>query len=103
MGEHRVDVAHAIDALINRGLTRILCEGGPTLLRHLAAAERLDELCLTVSPQLVAGNAGRILDSDLLLPPQPLHLNQVLEDDCFLFLQYRRPAQGRPGLSEASD
>jgi riboflavin-specific deaminase-like protein len=95
VGENHVDVGHAIDALVNRGLTRILCEGGPTLLRHVAAAERLDELCLTVSPQLVGGHALRILDGDLLLPPQELELSQVLEDDGFLFLRLGRSARGQ--------
>jgi riboflavin biosynthesis pyrimidine reductase len=94
VGEHHVDVGHAIDALVNRGLPRILCEGGPTLLRHVAAAERLDELCLTVSPHLVGGHALRILDGDLLLPPQKLELSQVLEDDGFLFIRLGRSARG---------
>jgi riboflavin-specific deaminase-like protein len=103
VGDHRVDLAHTVDALVNRGLTRILCEGGPTLLGHVAAAERLDELCLTVSPQILGGNAGRILDSDLLLPRQSLQLNQVLEDDGFLFLRYGRPAHSRARELGASD
>jgi riboflavin-specific deaminase-like protein len=90
VGENQIDLGHTVDALVNRGLTRILCEGGPTLLRHVAAAERLDELCLTVSPHLLGGHALRILDGDLLLPPQDLELCQVLEDDGFLFLRLRR-------------
>jgi riboflavin-specific deaminase-like protein len=96
VGEHQIDIGHTVDALANRGMARILCEGGPTLLRHVAAAERLDELCLTVSPQLLGGHALRILDGDLLLPPQALELSQALEDDGFLFLRYGRSARG-PG------
>lgn len=103
VGEHEVDLGHTVDALVNRGLTRILCEGGPTLLRHVAAAERLDELCLTVSPQLLGGHAPRILDGDLLLPPQALELGQVLEDDGYLFLRYGRSARGHAQGARASD
>lgn len=94
VGEHTVDLGHTVDALVNRGMTRILCEGGPTLLRHVAAAERLDELCLTVSPLLLGGHALRLLDGDLLLPPQALELGHVLEEDGQLFLRYGRPARG---------
>ena len=28
----------------------VLCEGGPTWLGELVAADRLDELCLSISP-----------------------------------------------------
>ena len=43
-----------------RGLHRVLCEGGPRLFGDLVAADRVDELCLTVAPVLGAGDAGRI-------------------------------------------
>ena len=39
-------------ALSERGLTRILCEGGPTLFADLAHAGVVDELCLSISPLL---------------------------------------------------
>ncbi|MFD0631524.1 pyrimidine reductase family protein [Catenulispora yoronensis] len=60
-GSGGVDLGLAVDRLAERGLGRILCEGGPHLLGHLAAAERLDELCLSVSPQLRGGDSMRIL------------------------------------------
>ncbi len=50
-----------IGALAERGHQRILIEGGPHLLGQVAAAGLLDELCLTVSPLLAGGRAGRIL------------------------------------------
>jgi riboflavin biosynthesis pyrimidine reductase len=59
-GEASVDLASALDALAARGLRRILCEGGPHLMRDLAASGRLDELCLTLAPTLVAGDHPRI-------------------------------------------
>jgi len=59
-GDASVDLAAALDALAVRGLCRILCEGGPHLMRDLTAAGRLDELCLTLAPTLVAGDHPRI-------------------------------------------
>jgi len=70
-GDQSVDLAAAVDALAVRGLRRILCEGGPHLLGDLTAAGRLDELCLTLAPIMVAGDhpritAGAALTSHLL-------------------------------------
>ena len=89
-GEERVDLPVALDALAERGLRRILCEGGPGLLAQIAAAERLDELCLTLSPLLTAGDAGRILDGGELVPVRPLRLTHLLEEDGSLFARYTR-------------
>ncbi|WP_298803220.1 dihydrofolate reductase family protein [uncultured Pseudokineococcus sp.] len=60
-GDDDVDLAAAVAALAERGLRRVLCEGGPALLRDVAAAGLLDELCLTTSPLLVAGDGPRAL------------------------------------------
>ena len=43
------------DRLAERGLARVLAEGGHGLLTDLLAADLVDELCLTTSPLLVAG------------------------------------------------
>ena len=59
-GDESVDLSAALDALATRGLRRILCEGGPHLMRDLTAAGRFDELCLTLAPTLVAGDHPRI-------------------------------------------
>lgn len=61
-GDEQVDLAAAIDALADRGLPRMLTEGGPTLLRDLAAGGLVDEICLTVVPAVVGGGHPRILD-----------------------------------------
>lgn len=49
-GRERVQPAAALAALAARGHRVVLCEGGPTWLGELVAADRLDELCLSVSP-----------------------------------------------------
>src|SRR5699024_6856952 len=46
-----------IDALAERGLHRVLTEGGPHLLAEFVAAELLDELCLTTSPLFFGSGA----------------------------------------------
>jgi riboflavin biosynthesis pyrimidine reductase len=89
MGDEWVDPGAALDALAGRGLVRQLTEGGPRLLASLTAAGRLDELCLTMSPQLTAGDAIRVLNGPVM-EPMPLRLGHVLEDDDFVFLRYVR-------------
>lgn len=90
-GEEMVDVAAAVRLLRERGLTRILCEGGPVLNAELAAAGLIDELALTISPMLTGGDAARILNGAATVTP--LALVHVLEEDGFLFCRYRREAR----------
>ncbi|MFP3987291.1 pyrimidine reductase family protein [Streptomyces sp. E11-3] len=85
-----VDPARAVRALGERGLTRLLTEGGPRLLGQFVAAGVLDELCLTVSPMLVVGDAQRIAHGPTLAVPERFVLASVLEEDGFLFTRYRR-------------
>lgn len=87
-GDDRVDMAEAIAALHARGLTRILCEGGSRLNGQLAAAGLIDELCLTISPILIGGDAARVLNGPSC--DVPLRLAHVLEEDGFLFTRYVR-------------
>ncbi len=54
-GDERVEPALALRALADLGFGVVLCEGGPTWLGELVAADRLDELCLTVAP-LIGGD-----------------------------------------------
>jgi len=88
-GERDVDLARALDALGARGWRAVLCEGGPTLNGQLAAAGLLDELCLTLSPCLVGGDAKRLLAGPLLPGPPTLTLASACEEDGFLFLRFR--------------
>ncbi|HWG26697.1 dihydrofolate reductase family protein [Actinospica sp.] len=84
----RVDLAAAIDILADSGRGRVLCEGGPTLLAAVAAADSLDELCLTVSPQLRAGAGLRILVGPAFAEPTRLNLAALLTDSGFVFARY---------------
>lgn len=87
-GDDSLDVTAAVDALVKRGLARLLCEGGPTLLADVVAAGCLDELCLTVSPRLVGGEARRILRGSPAAAG--LRLAHLLEQDGALFARYER-------------
>ena len=92
-GADSVDLGVALDALAERGLRRVLCEGGPHLLAQFAGTGRLDELCVTISPLLAAGGSGRILAGPALTGPAqsgglPLSLGHVLEDHGFLLCRY---------------
>jgi 5-amino-6-(5-phosphoribosylamino)uracil reductase len=87
-----VDPARAVRALADAGHTRLLTEGGPRLLGRLAAADVLDELCLTISPMLTAGDAQRIAGGPPVEDPHRFTLACLLEEDGFLFTRYRRAA-----------
>ncbi|AEM82058.1 pyrimidine reductase family protein [Streptomyces violaceusniger] len=86
----RVDAAAVVTALAELGHTRLLTEGGPTLLAQFAAAGVLDELCLAVAPLVTAGDAKRIMDGAELGEPEQFTLDSVLEEAGFLFTRYRR-------------
>ncbi|WTI16773.1 pyrimidine reductase family protein [Streptomyces sp. NBC_00820] len=85
-----VDPARAVSALAGLGYTRQLTEGGPRLLGQLVAAGVLDELCLTLSPMLTAGDAQRIAGGPSVAVPRRFELVSLLEEDGFLFGRYRR-------------
>lgn len=95
-GESRVDPAAAIRALAELGHRVVLCEGGPRWLGELVAADRLDELCLTISPVM----GGDPLPVAVTPPGAGLtafELKGILAEDHTLFLRYERPRHGGGG------
>lgn len=86
-GDRLVDMERAVASLGERGARRVLCEGGPTLNGHLAAAGRLDELCLTLSPCLVGGTEARVITGPALPWPFDVTVTHVFEEDRFFFLR----------------
>ncbi len=87
-GESAVHQRTALDALTGAGLRHVLCEGGPHLFGALAAADVVDEMCLTLAARLAGAGAGRIIAG-----PQTelrdLGLEHVLKSDADeLFLRY---------------
>jgi len=88
-GEDDVDGRSMVDQLAERGLNRVLCEGGPHLLGSLQAADALDELCLSVGPLLAGPGAVRIT-AGVPVEPQRMRLAHVLTDGEMLFTRYAR-------------
>ncbi|KUI20018.1 pyrimidine reductase family protein [Mycobacterium sp. GA-2829] len=85
-----VDPAVALHALADRGLLRVLTEGGPSILGLFTAADLLDELCVTVAPVLVGGAATRIV-TGVGHVHTPLQRSHVLtDDDGYLYCRYVR-------------
>jgi 5-amino-6-(5-phosphoribosylamino)uracil reductase len=89
-GESTVDLVLAVDALAERGLLRVDCEGGPQLFGELIAAGLVDELCLTLAPLLVSGDATRAAHGPLPPSAQRMRLASVLTEDDFLMLRHVR-------------
>jgi riboflavin biosynthesis pyrimidine reductase len=89
-GDDVVDLVYALEHLSKLGLTRVLCEGGPTLMSSLLAHDLVDELCLTVSPVL-AGSGHHSLTTGHPLPdPASFELLGLLEADGMLLIRYGR-------------
>ena len=89
-GDERVEPAQALAALAERGYGVVLCEGGPHWLGDLVAADRLDELCLSISPKM----GGDALPVSVAPPGHPLvdfALRSAMVEEGTLFLRYERP------------
>ncbi|TDQ49624.1 pyrimidine reductase family protein [Actinorugispora endophytica] len=91
VGADSVDPASVLAALAERGLHRVLTEGGPHLLGALVAADVLDELCLTLSPTLVGPHAARVVAGTGPATARGLRLASLAESDGSLFMRYTRP------------
>lgn len=87
-GANEVDLAAVVDELAGRGLRRICCEGGPRLFGSLIEVGLVDEVRLTVSPLLTAGDAGRIATGTLPIDPVSVEPVSVLADEGALLLRY---------------
>ena len=86
-----VGLRWVLDQLAAVGLTRVLCEGGPSLHRDLIADGLLDELSLTLAPSAVGGVGHRSTSGAALAERADFELAFVLlGDDQTLFTSYRR-------------
>jgi riboflavin biosynthesis pyrimidine reductase len=85
-----LSAAQIVAELAAHGHRRILLEGGPRLLAQFAAEGQLDEMCVSISPVLVGGDAGRITAGGLAPGDlRQLQLAEILTDDGYLFCRYR--------------
>ncbi len=85
-----VDAAAVLATLADRGLSRVLTEGGPMLFSSFVERNLLDELCLTIAPSLVGGQAGRIATGpgQVLTAMRCAHI--LADDDGYLYTRYVR-------------
>jgi riboflavin biosynthesis pyrimidine reductase len=90
-GEDSVDLTLAVALLRAHGMHRILCEGGPTLLDELVAADAIVEICVTLAPKFAANQpVGHRIQPSQLPVPVPMRLEHALVYQDYLFLKYRR-------------
>lgn len=90
-----VDPRIALQLLAERGLLRVLTEGGPSVLGMFVEQNLLDELCLTVAPTLTGGRSGRIV-TGLSETSTAMRFGHGLTDpDGYLYLRYRRDRRDR--------
>ncbi len=78
LGRESVELEALRGALGERGFRHLLCEGGPQLLTALLAVGEVDELCMSMVPELVGGEHPRITTGPSL--EQPLDLVVLLEE-----------------------
>jgi riboflavin biosynthesis pyrimidine reductase len=86
----RVDLGVAMRLLAARGLTRVLTEGGPSLLGAFIDRDLLDEMCLTTAPLLAGGGAVRVAagSTEALARMRSSHL--LTDDEGYLYARYVR-------------
>lgn len=83
-----IEPPDVVAALGDRGLVRILCEGGPSLARWFLEAGLVDELFLTVAPSIVGGQPRLLPDP---LPDLELELRAAARHGNDVLVHYRIP------------
>lgn len=73
-----------------RGARVVLVEGGPSLNGQFFDAGLVDELCLSISPNLVSGSSARIAHSETFEINHEMRLDRLLEHDSTLVARYIR-------------
>jgi riboflavin biosynthesis pyrimidine reductase len=88
-GEGPVSLRWALGLLREqRGVERVVCEGGPTLNAHLFSEGCVDDLFIAVSPRVLGDEAALTLLSGSLPAPVDLSLGSHVVGGDFVFLRY---------------
>lgn len=87
LDDGRMPVPGILSALADRGIRRIVCEGGPSLAGQFAAADVIDEYCITAAPRLVP-SAGPFLPLADAVDTTPAGV--LVDDGGFSYLRLRR-------------
>ena len=86
----QVDIGAALHRLAERGLLRVLTEGGPSLHGSFIEAGLLDELCLSIAPVLLGGAAPRIAAGPNALRTGMRRAHLLADDAGYLYTRYVR-------------
>ncbi len=86
LGRTEVDFQALLDLFVSRGWSKILCEGGPTLLGSLHTLGLIDELALTIAPHVIG--SGRSLLQEGTEIKRDFVLSSLLQADGNLFTRY---------------
>jgi len=91
-GRHtdRVDPAAVLSILAGRGLRRVLTEGGPQLLSLFIKHDLIDEMCITIAPVLVGGQARRIAAGSGEAHTRMRRSHLLTDPDGYLYTRYVR-------------
>ena len=89
-GSDSIDLGLALRNLHDMGARTVLLEGGPTLNGAMVAEDLVDELCVSIAPQLIGGTGSRMLTGSHIGEAAGLDLDRVLHQDGYLFLRYLR-------------
>jgi len=93
-----IDPVGIRQALHQRGLHRILLEGGPRLNAAFALADQIDECFVTIAPTIVSGEGRRMIETG----PEVHHgftVSSVHLHDGDLLLRYVRDTHFKPASS----
>jgi riboflavin biosynthesis pyrimidine reductase len=83
-GTDGVEPALALSRLQERGMGRVILEGGPTLNGQML--DLIDEACVTIAPLVAGGTASRIVAGSQ--DSRRLDLRRAIHSDGFLLLRY---------------
>lgn len=81
------------NALVARGLRRLVCEGGPSVLAQWMDAGLIDEMCLTVSPKLLSSPGAPRLFGEGIVTARDVEVLSLVTDG--QSMMYRLKVQTR--------
>lgn len=84
----RVDPTVVLKTFAERGLLRVLSEGGPGMISLLIEHDLLDELCVTIAPILVGGRASRIAAGEGEAHTRMRRSHLLSDDEGYLYTRY---------------
>ncbi|MDH6246799.1 riboflavin biosynthesis pyrimidine reductase [Mycobacterium sp. OTB74] len=87
---YRVDPHAMLRVFAERGLLRVLTEGGPSLLSMLIEDDLIDEMCVTIAPVLVGGRARRIATGSGEAHTRLSRSHVLTDDQGYLYTRYVR-------------